>query len=137
MSGLPSPWADFELTDSRKQDFLDVLAQYEVDPKLALRRLEAADAALDERGWTRGAMEDDKGRVCAVGALNVAVHKYRDHAARSWQRRTMRQALERALGKITPSRSGVIGFNDMSARDRRDVHRLFRIGINILKGQTK
>lgn len=33
---------------------------------------EAAIDAIERRGWTQGIVEDDDGRICLVGAVNVA-----------------------------------------------------------------
>lgn len=36
------------------------------------KKIKEAAKILKERGWCTGMVEDEKGRVCAVGALNMA-----------------------------------------------------------------
>ena len=70
------------------------------------------DAAriLEERGWTRGKLEDADGRHCLLGALDRA--GIFEFAAR----RRVRETLTRKLGGVHPER-----WNDWHARDAQEV----------------
>jgi hypothetical protein len=88
--------------------------------------LRAARQYMAERGLARGAFMDREGRVCAVGALRLAVHRGRPGLGVAglppleWEAYT---DARRRLDKCTPWED-VVAAND-GARDKYEVLSIF------------
>jgi hypothetical protein len=80
---------------------------------------EILDGAIDvihERGWTRGAVEDEVGRVCLVGAIEKATRSRADWRPEVEAQRALHQACTEHFG-FKRSRRAIPAFNDQLIRD--------------------
>jgi|SRR5271169_2563355 len=94
--------------------------------KLSTILKDAADL-LDEHGWCRYALKDEKGRMCIMGALNAAAN---GDAEISYAQLDVR-AIAKALGDCQVGE--LVDWNDEIARDRRSVTRRLRAAVRRLE----
>lgn len=87
----------------------------------------AADI-IEERGWTRNRFEN-RGRVCASRALNLAVvevgglHIIEGFAARKRCEEVIRERMHATDGSWAPE---LVSYNDLWAKSRKTIVSLFR-----------
>lgn len=90
-------------------------------PKTVPELLECMAAVIEERGWTRGFLAN-RGRVCLVGALNVALYGTPD----GWPDKgtlfdPMVNGAYKALSDGPFEGRSLVEFNDEAARSRAHV----------------
>lgn len=87
--------------------------------------LRAAIKILETRGWCQGALEDSKGRCCALGAIDAAQLE----TGSSWQ---VNADVQRALEKATRQDS-IPEWNDRPRRRIGQVIKTFKRVLGLLK----
>lgn len=97
--------------------------------------LERAIVVLDERGWCRNTFVDGKGRVCALGAIHVAMGKS-SPVPDPRQPSVGVHEVTYAVRESIPGRDLLTRFNDQTAKSKRDVQRVFRKTIKRLKAEN-
>lgn len=89
----------------------------------AAELLEAAADLLDKEGWCRDTVLDDRGHRCALGALANVRRPSLGYQASLVAEDAVRAELRKRSGSYSAS---IVHFNDIVAKDKRYVTRLFR-----------
>ena len=91
-----------------------------------------AARVLKKRGWTTRALQDDKGQVCAVGALAAVATGYPTDTYAMEDDRTVRCALRRILKAAgrplsTPGQEwhGVVDWNNYACQSKDEIIDVF------------
>lgn len=94
--------------------------------------LRAADV-IEERGHTKGVLQDREGRVCAFGALNVVVYGSADHSYLQSSRDEAAHAVTRHLGLGSGYLGPLVNWNNAPERTQQEVVDAFRGAARALK----
>lgn len=91
--------------------------------RYALNRLVKALAYLDEHGWCQYATKDEKGRVCASGAIDLCVTPNTRYRMATLVQHALELDLPEAW--LASRRPSLILFNDAPGRTKHQVRALF------------
>lgn len=107
---------------------------------MAAEVLERAIEVLNTRGWTQFRTVDHLGRVCAEGAVRIAV--WGDTLTNDFP--PIGEAIDKArlamlaASAVVPNRTGgIVAYNDAEAKTKEDVQAVMRYAANLLRaGKT-
>ena len=82
--------------------------------------------------WTKRMYRDEKGRVCAIGAVNTVTPMTGATEADIWRIRDLRDEARFALLSVTPPAWDTVpGYNDYPGTSHEDIMRMFDEAIEI------